>query len=161
MKLSTISKQKKYIWISIISSIIVITVIISCVLIYNRAQIKTFISISDMKSYINGTYTKEHNSILNYRLIIKDNYIIQEKYGSMNRGHGKTDNFISETKKYHILEYDYQNGKIITDKLYTTIREGSDILSTEKPVTYNTRKEFIITFNNEIKTDNHIYKRID
>ena len=62
--------------------------------------------------------------------------------------------------EYHISEYDYKNGKIITDRTTYYFKEGTGLSSTTKSNTFNTKDEFEVKINDEISDRNHTYKKI-
>ena len=153
--------KKKYIIISLVSIALLAAIICSSIFLYNKAQIKTFNSAEEMKSYVEGVYTYEYNDLLNYRLTVKDDYIILERYGEMNRGFGQVDRFDSEEEKYHISEYDYNNGVIHTDKTYRTITEGSGLSAQKKKEEYDIHNEFTVKAEKVIENNKRIYRSND
>ena len=125
----------KYILISAVSMTLVVALIVGSILLYNKLQIKTFNSESEMKSYVEGVFVEEHNELLNYKITIKDDKIVYETYGAMKRyNETKKESYYVDLGKveneYHISEYDYKNGKIITDRTTYYFKEGTGLSST-------------------------------
>ena len=155
----------KYILISAVSMTLVVALIVGSILLYNKLQIKTFNSESEMKSYVEGVFVEEHNELLNYKITIKDDKIVYETYGAMKRyNETKKESYYVDLGKveneYHISEYDYKNGKIITDRTTYYFKEGTGLSSTTKSNTCNTKDEFEVKINDEISDRNHTYKKI-
>lgn len=156
----------KYILVSFISLVLIMVLIVGSVFVLHWFQIKTFKSASEMKSYVEGVYVEEHNEILNYRLTIKDDYIIEEEYGTMKNypKYGEDYSFSRKNYSYHISDYDYKNGKIITDEetyYYSEKDEKANDLTSyiTKTKTIISRHEFIVKKNNAISNENHTYKK--
>ena len=158
--------KKKYILISSIGLAFVIALIVGSMLLYNRLQIKTFDSESEMKSSVEGVYIEEINDLSNYRITIEDDYITMENFGTMKNypKYGENYSFNHKEKTYHIYEYDFKNGKIITDKetiYYNEKDENANDLTSynTKSRTIDTQNEFIVKKENVITDKNHTYKK--
>lgn len=156
----------KYILISAVSLVLVVALIVGSVLLYNKLQIKTFNSESEMKSYVEGVYIEEHNELLNYRITINDDYITEEEYGTMTNypKYGEDYSFNHKRYRYHISEYDYKNGKIIIDETthyYSEKDENANDLTSyiTKSKTFSSEKEYIVKNDYTISNENHTYKK--
>ena len=165
IKINKIKKNKrKFILIPLISLVLIIAIIVGSIFLFHRLQIKTFKSESEMKNYVEGVYVEEHDELLNYRLTIEDGYIIEENYGTMKNypKYGENYSFNSKKFSYRISDYDYKNGKIITDETtyyYSEKDENANDLFSyiTKTNTFDSRKEFIVKKDNVISDSNHTY----
>ena len=149
----------KYILISAVSLTLVVALIVGSVLLYNKLQIKTFNSESEMKSYVEGVYYdgKPHD-FASYKITIEKDYITEaQHFYRTNNGKKDIQEWENVKSIYHISEYDYQNGKIITDTVtdyYSEKDEKDSFSSTKKSTTLPIKNEF------DVKIDDTITKGV-
>ena len=168
LRIEKFKKHKiKYILISVVSLALVVALIVGSVFLYNKLQIKTFNSESEMKSYVEGVfYDGEPDDFISYKITIKNDYITQAEHYCRIYVNGKKENqeWETEVAMYHISKYDYQNGRIITDEKTIYYKEkdesANDLTSyITKSKSRKTQDIFVIKVNNEIETDTHTYKK--
>ena len=158
--------KKKIIIISSISLFLFIALLVGSIILFNRLQLKTFNSEREMKSYVEGVYIEEHNELLNYRITIKDDYITEEEYGTMKNypKKGEDRSYTNKRYRYHISEYDYNNGKIITDETtyyYSEKDENANDLTSynTKTKTFSSQEEYIVKKDDTIINGKQKYKK--
>ena len=148
--------KKRTIWVSIVCFILIITLVLGSVLVIGKLQIKTFHSADEMKAYVEGVYTEEVNTLLNYRITIKGDYLTQERYGTVENQENENEYDIGGVEhRYHISEYDYRHGKIISDE------DTYYDYASEKNVTQKKEHVFVVKVNDTITDDKHKYKRVN